>query len=313
MTKESKLKYFPISLFSSVMGFGGFTIALHKMGLESLSLGALVVSLTLLVVISLFYLVKIFKHTDEVKKEFDHPVKHAFFTAFSISLLLMSIAFLSHDKGISYIFWVTGTAFHFLLTLHIVSLWIFHDKFKIESITPAWFIPAVGNVIIPVAGSVHAPAMLSWFFLSYGIFFWVMLQTVVFYRMVFHSPMPEKLLPTVFIMLVPPSLIFISYVKLTGTVDNFAIFMYSIALFIVFFLLYNIIRFIRIPFALPWWAYSFPLAAFTISSMLMYEKTHIFLFSQIAWGVLAVLSILMALLTVKTISAMISGKVFVAE
>jgi tellurite resistance protein len=77
--------------------------------------------------------------------------------------------------------------------------------------------------------------------------------------------------------------------------------------------LYNIIRFIRIPFALPWWAYSFPLAAFTISSMLMYEKTHIFLFSQIAWGVLAVLSILMALLTVKTISAMISGKVFVAE
>ena len=44
--------------------------------------------------------------------------------------------------------------------------------------TNPWFIPVVGNIIVPIAGVDDAPAEVSWFFFSFGLIFWIALFTL---------------------------------------------------------------------------------------------------------------------------------------
>ncbi len=41
--------------------------------------------------------------------------------------------------------------------------------------TPAWFIPVIGNLVVPLAGTAHAPVDISWFFFGGGLLYWLAL------------------------------------------------------------------------------------------------------------------------------------------
>jgi nitric oxide reductase large subunit len=65
------------------------------------------------------------------------------------------------------------------------------------------------------------------------MFFWLVLFIIIFYRITFHQRLAEKLIPTLFIMIAPPALGFISYIRLTGTYDMVARLLLNVALFLV--------------------------------------------------------------------------------
>ena len=104
------------------------------------------------------------------------------------------------------------------------------DKFQITHMSPAWFIPPVGSMVVPVAGVEHYAHEPLWFFFSLGLMFWVILLVIFFNRIIFHNPLPNKLLPTLFILIAPPAIGFISYVKLTGGLNEFGRILYYFAL-----------------------------------------------------------------------------------
>lgn len=235
------------------------------------------------VTISILYVIKLIQFRDDVKKEFNHPIKLSFFPTFSISLLLLSIAFLSVNMPISKYLWIFGAIIHFIFTIKIISIWIQHTKFEIKHMNPAWFIPAVGNILVPVAGVSHFSPEISWFFFSVGLFFWIALLIIFFNRIIFHNPLPDKLLPTFFILIAPPAIGFISLVKLMGEVNEFSKILYYFGLFIVFLLFTQVNLFRKIKFYLSWWAYSFPIAAITIASILMFHETNIEFFKYLSW------------------------------
>ena len=72
---------------------------------------------------------------------------------------------------------------------------------------------------------------------------------------------------------------FISYIKLMEQaisgfeLDSFARILYYVALLLFMLLLVQYRQFVKIPFYLSWWAYSFPTAAITIATVLMAAKT----------------------------------------
>ncbi len=305
MNKEYRIKHFPVSFFSMILGMAGFTIAFQKA--EQIlkipfNASQYILTLTLIIfgIISFIYLIKIIAFGNEVKKEFNHPVKLSFFPTFSISLILLSIAFLSIDINTSKYFLITGTVIHFILTLKIVSIWIQHTKFEIKHINPSWFIPAVGNILIPIAGIQHFPHEISWFFYSIGLFFWIILLVIFFNRIIFNSPLPEKLLPTLFILIAPPSVGFISFVKLTTEVNEFSKMLYYFGLFLICLLFTQIGTFKKIKFYLSFWAYSFPIAAITIASILMFHETNINTFKYISLFFFGILNFVIILLLIKT-------------
>jgi tellurite resistance protein len=259
------------------------------------------------------YAAKVIKFRVAANKEWSHPVKMHFVPAVSISLILLSIAWLPVSAPYSKLLWLTGVGLHLILTLYVITQWMHHSKFEIVHLNPAWFIPVVGNILVPIAGVAHAPVDVSWFFFSIGLVFWLPLLTIILYRVIFHASMPERLMPTLFILIAPPAVGLISYVKLTGEVDAFAQILYHSALFFTLLLFTQIRHFANLKFFLSWWAYSFPLAAITIASLVMFEHNGNMLFLRLSGILLGITTVVIAGLLVRTALAVKRQEICVEE
>lgn len=314
-----RLCNFHITFFAIVLGMAGFTLAVQKAGslwhvLHPVSTGLLCLTVALFVLVSSIYLYKGIACPGSIREELNHPVKINFFPLAAKVLLVLSIVMLERNTAVSWYCWVMGTALQFIASIFVISEWIQHDRFKIEHMTPGWFIPIVGSIIVPIAGVKHGFIELSWFFFSVGLVFWLILLVIVLYRMFFHAPIAERLMPTLFILFAPPAIGFIAYVRLTGGgLDGFGRVLYYFALFMLFLVLYQLPHLMKIRFYLSWWAYSFPLAAKTLSSFLMLSLLPGSFFGYIAWFELALLTLIIAILVIKTLQAVQRGELCVAD
>ena len=300
-----RLANFPISFFATVMGLSGLALATlrleHFTGAAHLaSLGVLVVAAAAFLAIAAVYLAKLRRHPAEVRAEWRHPVKIAFFPTISISLVLLGTAAQAFHPGLGVGLWAVGTAGHLVATLAILSMWITGEHYEAPHLNPAWFIPAVGNVLVPLVGARYGYVEVSWLFLSVGLLFWIVLLTIVFNRLIFHHPMPPHLLPTLCILIAPPAVAFLAYESLVGGVDGFARLLYYPA--VVFFLLVAIQlpRLLKLPFALSWWAYSFPVAALTVATLVMAEATGLAVFAAGGMALYGLLVVVVGWLVVRT-------------
>ena len=69
----------------------------------------------------------------------------------------------------------------------------------------------------------------------------------------------------------------------------------------------------NLKFFISWWAFTFPLAAMTISSLLAYNKTDIFIYSVLAGVFMVTTVVVVALVIVKTIQHMIKKDICIKE
>jgi tellurite resistance protein len=313
-TSEPRLRYFPVSFFAMVMGLTGLAIAWHKAQATfalpvDLGTPILVLAAALFCVLLALYLIKIVRWREAVAAELGHPIHINFFPTISISMLLLAVGTLPYWPGVAGVLWVVATSLHLLLTLYIMGVWIHHEHFEIHHINPAWFIPVVGNVLVPIAGVPLGFGELSWFFFSVGMVFWLVLFTIIVYRMLFHHPMAERLMPTFFILIAPPAVGFIAYLQLVGQLDAFARILLYAGLFLTLLLATQSGRFLRIPFYLSWWAYSFPLAAVAIATLVMYEQTGLAVFAGLGWLLLTLVTLMVVYLLSRTASAVAARRI----
>ena len=317
-TPAPRLQHFPVAWFAMIMGLTGLTLAWRKAE-EILNLDfapspwLLLLATGLFALLATLYGVKVIKYRAAASKEWAHPIKMHFVPAVSISLILLSIAWLPVSAPYSKLLWMAGVALHLILTFYVITQWMHHSKFEIVHLNPAWFIPVVGNILVPIAGVAHAPAQLSWFFFSIGVVFWPVLLTIILYRVIFHASLPERLMPTLFILIAPPAVGFISYVKLTGGIDAFAQVLYHAALFFTLLLFTQIRHFANLKFFLSWWAYSFPLAAITIASLVMFQHDGSPLFLRLSGVLLGIATVVIVGLLVRTARAVIRREICVEE
>ena len=306
--RPARLQNFPISWFSVIMGMTGFTIAWHRAEILLVlpvrpSFALLSLTIATFVILLAFYLIKILKYPNQVKAEYLHPIKLNFFPTVSIGLILISVALLPYSNSLSLACWAVGVLLHLAFTLHVLSMWLHQNHFEVDHLNPAWFIPVAGNILVPIAGVTHASPEISWFFFSIGLIFWVVLFTIIFYRMLFHQPLSDRLLPTLFILIAPPAAGFISWLQLTGELDAFARILYYVATFLTLMLLTQVKRFLRLEFFLSSWAYSFPMAAMTIATYIMYEQLQLPFFKGLGVVLLVLLTLLITVLVWRTARA----------
>jgi tellurite resistance protein len=318
MSSTSRLQNFPISFFAMIMGLSGLTIAWEKtqqvFNLELMMDRALIPFTTALFIgLTALYAAKTVKYRQSVIKELHHPIKLNFFPAISISMILLSICMIGFWHNGALGLWSLGTLLHLGFTLYVMNAWMHRESYEIHHINPAWFIPVVGNVLIPVAGTEFGFMEISWFAFSVGMLFWIVLLAIIFYRVLFHNPLPAKLMPTLFILIAPPAVGFIAYTKLTGDIDAFARVLYYAGLFLTLLLFTQVRRFSKLQFFLSWWAYSFPIAAITIASLLMYHTTGRPFFAVISWGLLSILTLLVVFLLYRTLKAVGNRQICLEE
>jgi len=315
MTHDSqhRLKYFPIMMFATVMGLSGLTLVYQKaheiLGFSKVYSSILVIIVSVLFTFILFtYINKFFKFRGAIKKEFDHPVRINFFAATAISFILLSVIYRELYPSVAYIYWLLGTALQTFFTFYTLSFWINHNQ-EIHHSNPAWLIPIVGNVLVPVAGAGFVDNYILMFYFSVGLFFWVVLTPILFNRIIFHDQMAAKFMPTLFILIAPPAVAMIAYIKMGFGFDLFAEILYNLGVFFTILLGVMYRSFINIKFFISWWAYTFPLAAVTISSLLAYKLTGIGFYLFLSYLFMAVTTVVILIVVYVTIQNIRLGKI----
>ncbi len=310
------LDYLPIGLFGSVMGLTGLSVAWSlaqaRYGTpEWVAPGIAAVAALAFAALLVGYGIKLATALDAVRKEFRHPIAGNLFGTVLISLLLLPIVLAPYARPLAQALWIVGAVGMVLFAWLIVSRWM-SDRQQVAHATPAWIIPVVGLLDVPLAlPSLGLPPMhgLMVFALAVGLFFAVPLFTLVFSRLVFEPPMPDALKPSLLILAAPFAVGYSTYTVTVGQADLFAEALYMLMLFVLAVLLGQLRHLPACcPFRVSWWAVSFPLAASSIAALRFAAAQPGLATDSIAIGLLALATLVIAALLGRTILGLLKGE-----
>jgi tellurite resistance protein len=194
-----------------------------------------------------------------------HPVRQVFVAAVPSSLVLLATVWVTH-RGYSLwadALWMLGASGLLLITVAVMWRWLQHGlspEHFWQGMTPAVFIPVVGNVLPALAGVTLGHPV--WAAAQYGVaaLLWPVALVLVLVRIGVVGLWPARMLPTTFITMAPPSVLALSGQQL-GVPEVMMHMLWGLALFFSLVSLTMLRRCLQQPFGMPFWGMSFPLAA----------------------------------------------------
>ena len=311
-TLIDKLRLTPLPLFATVMGTGGLAMAWRRAH-EVLNTPAFIadalfwIAAAVYVALLIAYGVRI-SSRERLLEDLRHPMKVTFLTAITVSLVILATSGRAVlPEAVAEGMWWVGAIGHIAGMLLTMRMWI-NPRISLDHVTPAWFIPVVGNVLVPLAGVGFGNVGMSVFSFSVGIIMWLGILPVVLLRLFTHKAMPPKFRPTVLILVAPPAVGSVAALSLFGDLDDPSLAgaaLLSTAGAFLLLALTMLPEIIALPFNIPHWAMSFPLAAMAAATLLYSNVFGIFF--------LAIASLLIAWLWGKTVNAIVRGGIFVKE
>lgn len=306
--------FLPVSLFGSVMGLSGLTAAWQAAALrhglpEWIFRSLAVFTVFTFVLLLLCYGLKAITAFGAVKAEFNHPVSKSFFGTVCISLLLLPLVIFDHAPQLAYFIWMAGVVLMLLFAVYMVGFWLSHQHEQTH-VTPAWIIPVVGTLDIPLAAGLFDGDFywLNLMALSIGLFFTFPLLTLILSRLIFFDKMPQKLMPSLMILVAPFAVGALAYQQ-TLQADSFMVALYCIGLFFFVVLLPQLFRLAHAcPFRVGWWAISFPLAALLNATFKISDIVPGSMIKQAALLMLFAFSLVFIWLLVRSLSGIFKGE-----
>ncbi len=314
---QKRLSYLPVALFGAVMGLTGLSVAWRLAHTQFgaplwISHGIGVLAVLAFIAQSGAYAIKALTDFSAVRAEFEHPVAGNLFGTPLISLLLLPLLLADINLTLARVVWIVGAILMTVFAWTIVSRWI-TTRQKIAHATPAWIVPVVGLIDIPLAvpalgwqESLHGVML---FATAVGLFFAIPLFTLILARLMYEDPLPAAMQPSLLILGAPFAVGFAAYVATTGTIDFFAEALYMLMLFMTAVLLGRLRQLPRCcTFRVAWWAASFPLAA-TASTGLRYAAHADSLATDgIAALLLAIATVVILALAWRTVTGIAKGE-----
>eukprot|EP01091_Cochliopodium_minus_P001128 TRINITY_DN1099_c0_g1_i1.p1 TRINITY_DN1099_c0_g1~~TRINITY_DN1099_c0_g1_i1.p1 ORF type:complete len:436 (-),score=73.64 TRINITY_DN1099_c0_g1_i1:52-1359(-) len=262
------LSIIPMSTFAIVMGVIGIAIVFNKMNMlyqkEVLSVFGIifaVAGVALFVLFTALYMLKMLYHFPCFWSDWLNLDKSHFFCCFSISILLIGDVSIIVNRELAIALWIIGMVFQIFLTSILVSKWVVSGV-KIRDVTPVFFFPVVGLVVIAITGAKLGFINLGNFFFGAGSFYFFIIFVVFWHRILFKGMLLEKSIPRLCIAVCPPSLMATCYSLLTNDFGIFSQMLFGMALFTMILVFTIILTQYGVPFGMSFWAYLFPLTAF---------------------------------------------------
>jgi tellurite resistance protein len=314
LQRTASIKNLPVNLFASVMGMAGLSIAWRQASQEFgvtplVSAAAGILAIIVFLVLSAGYLVKAIQFPDAVRAEFRHPVAGNFFGTITIAILLLSSVVAQMSQPLAEVIWIVGTIATIALCFTVASR-LLQGKIDVAHAVPAWFIPGVATLDIAVAGGgmpmpwAHEVNM---FALAVGTMIALLFFTMIMSRMIHHEPLPAGMVPSLLILMAPFEVGFLAYTNFTQRVDTFSGLLFYFGLFLFLTVAPKVFR-KGIPFASGWWAISFPMAALASAALKYSMFVQAWPVTVIAIILLAMLSIAIVVLLVRTLHMLVNGK-----
>ena len=297
------------------MGVSGLCLAWRQAGRQfgtspwiAVAVGALAIAMFLLLCVA--YAAKAALHPQAVRNEFRHPIAGNFFGTVSIAVLLISSVVAPSSATAAQALWVLGAASTIGLAFTLVSR-LLRGKVDAGHALPAWLIPGVATLDIVVAGGAAPQAWareLNLFSLAVGTMVALVFFTMIMSRLIHHQEkLAGEMVPSLMILVAPFEVGFLAYTSFFQRVDAFAAMLFYFGLFIFLALVFKVFR-RGIPFAAGWWALSFPLAALSNAALRYADHVRWLPVTVFALAMLAFLSVLIAVLLVRTTQIALDGR-----
>lgn len=324
---ESPLRHLMPGWFASVMGWSGLALAWHRaepaLGelATGVSLVAGVFAALVFVLLALASLRRWQRHPDDLAADARHPVRHTFFAAIPISLILLATLVVAHAgpaaPGVAALWW-TGCLAQFGVTGWVLSRWLRGTPaagtgaWNWQGITPALFVPIVGNVLAPLAGLPLGNGAWAAAQFGLGLMFWPLVNVLLVVRIAQAGMLPDRLLPTMFITVAPPAVIGLAALQ-WGAPAPLAWMLWGMALFAMLWAGTLARRIAEQPFGVPHWGMSFPLAALAALSLRLAQTPEGRWLAVPAIALLALASLVVLGLTLATVRGLRAGTLLVPE
>jgi len=248
---------------------------------------------------------------EALRAELDHIVATNYLGALSISLLLcvetLRPVFPSLARPLFLIAVFVGLA----IALRSIYLWT-SRKFERPSITPAWLLPVVGNLVAPPIAAKLGFITIGWFILGFGVIGWLVLLPLILFRLYAGPELPGSSRLTLFIMVAPPGLASSAWLAMTSGSHLMApIVFFASGMLVLLALIARAKLFLGLPFHMSWWSTTFPLHALTLSALALERQIETLAMSGLALVLAATTSLVTLSVTARTgwqIGRILGGK-----
>ncbi|MHA1855950.1 MAG: tellurite-resistance/dicarboxylate transporter [Promethearchaeota archaeon] len=293
--KKNLIRNFTPSWFASVMGTGilALTSLFYSEFIPWLKIVAEVLfyfNISLFCFLLIPWTLRWIFFRNEAVEDLIHPITSNFYPTIAVGLLVLSADTIVIGKNaqIGTILWVIAAITTIFFSVEILYIMFTGKHVNIEHISPAWFIPPVGLIVIPIPGSFLMPLytglfhdfivfinIMSW---GAGFFLYLAILSITMYRFILYEPLPNTLYPTVWINLGPigaGTTALINIVKNCTLISEyqsleiFGFFLWGFGIWWVIMALALMVRYlkkVKLPYAMSWWAYTFPLGAYVAAT-----------------------------------------------
>lgn len=326
------LKFLVPGWFSVVMGLVGLALAwqgaVPVMG-ESATGVALVLGALAAAVFAVLLGLSVWRfnrYPAALAEDLRHPVRHAFVAALPVSVLLLAtlgatLGFMGTAlEGL----WALGALGQLWATVWVLRRWLQASPAPAGAasggapsafwpgVTPALLIPVVGNVIVPLAGLPLGHPVWAMAQFGVGLLLWPVVVTLLLVRRAVSGTLPERLLPTWFITVAPPSVIGLVALQLQLALPWVAM-LWGMALFFLLWVGGVARQAVSQPFSLTFWALSFPLAALAGLTLRLSVVAAVPVLQMAGMVLLALASLVIFSLTLGTYKGLRDGSLLAPE
>jgi tellurite resistance protein len=164
-------------------------------------------------------------------------------------------------------------------------------------------------VLVPLAGVPLGYVEASAAQFGVGLLFWPVVLVLLVARLVVQGPWPERMLPTTFIVVAPPAVVALGVLQFGGP-PTLVWMLWGMTLVSLLWAGTLARRIAALPFGLPHWGMSFPLAAFAALTLRLAEGG---VMRSLGLAALALASVVIAALALATLRGLRDGSLLAPE
>jgi len=288
----------PPNVFSITMGLAGlagvwqlaskfFHIPLHMSA--SLYLATTLVYL----VLGGAFVGKMLCARQRARTDLTHPVLGPFNSLFPISGMLLALGLEPYVHHAALVLFLALLMIATLLGVWMVGYWL-TTRPAFDQLHSGYYLPTVAVGLIGADGLARFGFVgLAWAFFVAGMLSWLITGPIILTRLATRPALPQKLIPTLAIEVAPAALAGSAYFSLTGgRIDVMSALFAGYALLAFLVQLCLVPTYRKLPFAVTFWSFTFPFAAFTAYMLRWLHFGHLINQMPLAYVLLAAITLL---------------------
>nr|WP_297529084.1 dicarboxylate transporter/tellurite-resistance protein TehA [uncultured Roseateles sp.] len=303
----------PASYFSLVLGLtglgNGWRVASRLWGFPTwIGEAVMAVAVAVWAVLLLRFAIKWIAVREAARAEAAHPVQCCFIALVPVATMLAGIGVLPHAHGAGTVIILVGAAASLLF-----GLWRHGGQWRggrdAKTTTTVLYLPTVGaNLVSAIAMSALGWPSWGQLFFGAGVLAWIVQESIILGRFLTVEPLPLALRPTVGIQMAPPAVALLAYAAVTvGPPDLFARMLLGYAIVQALMVL-RLMPWIRQPFTLSYWAFTFGATAISTGTMRFAERGDDPVFTTLAPVLFAMSNVVIAGLSIASVAWVLRTK-----